>query len=171
MSSVSTVHVLIMDPSSNEAEHLINLLRNYGFAVRATPIQTEQNLEESIESQSWDLFIAKPEVNDLSAFHALEMVQNYGRDIPFILMTYDYEPETHLKALKAGMRDVIPASEQELFCLVVERELKSLEDRRRRRSAELFLHETEKRNELLLDSSNEAIAYVHEGMHIYANKA
>jgi multidomain signaling protein FimX len=171
MSSINTVHVLIMDPSSNEAEHLINLLRNFGYAVRATAIQTEASLEAALAEQSWDLFIAKPEIGEFSAFRALEIVQNFGRDIPFVLLTYDYEPDTHLKALKSGMRDVLPAPQQELFCLVVEREIRNLENRRKRRTAEVALHETEKRNELLLDSSNEAIAYVHEGMHIYANSA
>jgi multidomain signaling protein FimX len=171
MSSINTVHVLIMDPSSNEAEHLINLLRNFGYAVRATAIQSESSLEAALAEQSWDLFVAKPEIEDFTAFRALEIVQNFGRDIPFVLLTYDYEPETHLKALKSGMKDVLPAPQQELFCLVVEREVRNLENRRKRRTAEVALHETEKRNELLLDSSNEAIAYVHEGMHIYANSA
>ena len=33
------------------------------------------------------------------------------------------------------------------------------------------LRETERRNQLLLDSSSAAIAYVHEGMHVYTNRA
>ena len=35
----------------------------------------------------------------------------------------------------------------------------------------MALREAEKRCQLLLDSSVDAIAYVHEGMHIYANRA
>ncbi|MEX1057613.1 MAG: PAS domain-containing protein, partial [Natronospirillum sp.] len=43
--------------------------------------------------------------------------------------------------------------------------------RRRWRQLEQLLEETEHRCELLLEASRDAIAYVHEGMHIYANEA
>jgi len=55
--------------------------------------------------------------------------------------------------------------------LVLQRELAGVSDRRRRRHAELAMQESERRNQLLLDSSRSAIAYVHEGMHVYANRA
>src|SRR5690606_35279867 len=50
-------------------------------------------------------------------------------------------------------------------------ELTNLSARRQRRIAEQSLRETEKRCQLLLDSSVDAIAYVLDGMHIYANRA
>ena len=47
----------------------------------------------------------------------------------------------------------------------------NLDNRRQKRKADVELRETDRRNNLLLDSSTTAISYVHEGMHIYANKA
>ena len=52
--------------------------------------------------------------------------------------------------------------------LVANRELAGLAERR---AAELALREAEKRCQLLLDSSVDAITYVHDGMHIYANRS
>jgi diguanylate cyclase (GGDEF)-like protein/PAS domain S-box-containing protein len=54
--------------------------------------------------------------------------------------------------------------------LLVERELDNLDNRRLRRKAEAALRETDRRNQLLLDNSLAAIGYIHEGMHIYANR-
>ena len=69
------------------------------------------------------------------------------------------------------MQDVVLASSDTLLVLVVKRELANLSARRQRRITERSLKETEKRCQLLLDSSVDAIAYVLDGMHIYANRS
>src|SRR4029077_12671955 len=54
---------------------------------------------------------------------------------------------------------------------IVRREFDGLNMRRSVRRLEASLRETEKRCDALLDSSRDPIAYVHEGMHVRANKA
>lgn len=73
--------------------------------------------------------------------------------------------------MKAGAQDVCPAGETERLMLVIRRELANLEERRRRRVLESHLREAEQRCQLLLESSKDAIAYVNDGMHVYANHA
>ncbi len=73
--------------------------------------------------------------------------------------------------MSLGAQDALPQGEDERLMRVAERELANLEERRARRAAEVALHEAEKRCQLLLDSSVDAIAYAHDGMHIYANRA
>ena len=46
----STVHMLILDPSLNDAENLISLLRNSGRATRAHRITSEEDLEEALKN-------------------------------------------------------------------------------------------------------------------------
>ena len=75
------------------------------------------------------------------------------------------------EALALGAQDALPQGEDERLVLVANRELANLEQRRARRAAEVSLREAEKRCQLLLDSSVDAIANVHDGMHIYANRA
>ncbi|MFT5453428.1 MAG: diguanylate cyclase (GGDEF)-like protein/PAS domain S-box-containing protein [Enterobacterales bacterium] len=163
--------MLILDPSSNDAEQTINILRNNGHAVRATQIITEDDLELALEKQSWDLFIARDNMTAPSAEQCLKIVQHYGRDISFIMTTPDYSVKRTVEAIQLGMKDVVPADNDEYFKLVVERELLNIEDRRTMKLADKALRETDKRNELLLDSSRDAIAYVIDGMHIYVNHA
>ncbi|HCH78602.1 MAG TPA: ferrous iron transporter C, partial [Pseudomonas sp.] len=81
------------------------------------------------------------------------------------------DAEAITEALMLGAQDALPQGEDEWLLLVANRELANLEERRARRSAEVALREAEKRCQLLLDSSVDAIAYVHDGMHIYANRA
>jgi len=163
--------MLILDPSSNDAEQTINILRNSGHPVRASQINSEEELEKALEKQSWDLFIVRDNMEKPSAEQCLKIVRHYGYDIPFIMTTSDYTVERTINAMRLGMRDVIPEDNDEYFKLVVERELANIEDRRSRLSADNALKETSIRNELLLDSSRDAIAYITDGMHIHANHA
>ena len=163
------IRVLILDDSQNNAERLVSVLRNAGHATRAHRISSVEDLHESLQ-QSWDLCLACPETSFMSAQDACLLIsQSY--DVPFILLSDQDDSETRTNALRAGMQDVVLASNDALLVLVVKRELANLSARRQRRIVERSLKETEKRCQLLLDSSVDAIAYVLDGMHIYANRS
>ena len=55
--------------------------------------------------------------------------------------------------------------------MVIKRELANINERREHRHCKSLYNESEKRNRVLLDSSRDPIAYIHEGMHIYANQS
>jgi diguanylate cyclase (GGDEF)-like protein/PAS domain S-box-containing protein len=68
-------------------------------------------------------------------------------------------------------QDIITFGDNERLKFAVAREWKNLFVRRSSRRNEHALRESEKRAKLLLDSSRDAVAYMHEGMHIYVNQA
>lgn len=163
------IRVLILDESQNNAERLVSVLRNAGNATRAHRITSVEDLNESLQ-QNWDLCLACPEVSFMTAQDACRII-NQSYDIPFILLSDNDDCESRTDALRAGMQDVVPATSDNLLVLVVRRELANLSARRQRRITERSLKEAEKRCQLLLDSSVDAIAYVLDGMHIYANRS
>ncbi len=165
------VHLLLLCETQNDGEHLVSLLRNAGFATRAHHVAGADDLNSAVAEKSWDLFLTRPEANGVSADAALDVVRKSGRDVPVIILADDNESETVTTGLRNGARDVVPNGEEERLILVVRRELACHTERKRRALAEQSLDETDKRCQLLLHSSREAIAYVHEGMHIYANEA
>jgi diguanylate cyclase (GGDEF)-like protein/PAS domain S-box-containing protein len=71
----------------------------------------------------------------------------------------------------AGATDLVTRGNTDHFRLTIEREFSSLQNRRHARYLERSLIEVEKRCQSLLDSSRDSIAYIHEGMHIYANQS
>ncbi len=165
----NAIRLLILDDSQNNAERLVSILRNAGKATRAHRITSVEDLHESLQ-QTWDLCLAVPETSVMTAAEASHII-GQERDIPFILLAAQADTETRVEALRSGMQDAIPADSDAALVLVAKRELANLEARRQRRIAEQTLRETEKRCQLLLDSSVDAIAYVHDGMHIYANRS
>lgn len=64
---------------------------------------------------------------------------------------------------------MVPSSCPDQLTLVVQRELENICQRRHTSQLRRALTEAEQRCQLLLQGSNAAIAYVHEGMHIHAN--
>lgn len=167
----ATVHLLILDPSQNDAESLVSLLRNAGKATRAHRVTSEEDLEETLKSGSWDLFLAREGDEELSAEAALAMVRRMEKDVPFIVLTEGDDREQRVATLKSGAQDTVPADARDWLLLVINRELAALEERRRRRALESHLREAEQRCQLLLKSSKDAIAYINDGMHIYANQS
>ena len=166
---IQTVHSLMLDASSNDAEEVLNILRNSGLAVRATQVVNEEELSAALERQSWDIFIAKNNCPQLPVAKAVSLIKDSGRDIPCVQLAEEFSAELLFAALKNGINLFIPDGNSELLELTVHDQINHLEDRRRRKRAEAQLSETEKRCELLLANSRDAIAYIHEGMHIYAN--
>ncbi|AXS82651.1 MULTISPECIES: EAL domain-containing protein [Marinobacter] len=167
----ATVHLLILDPSQNDAESLVSLLRNSGKATRAHRITSEEDLEETLKAGNWDLLLARDLDQEFSADDALAMIRRMDKDIPFILLTEQESRERTVAMMKAGAQDTVPFEYTDLLVLVVNRELAALGERRRRRVLESHLREAEQRCQLLLESSKDAIAYINDGMHIYANQS
>ena len=165
-----TIRLLILEDSQNEAERIVSLFRNSGRSTRVHRLTSAEDLSE-IMQQSWDLLIAAPSSENLVPNEALTAVRRQAKDIPFIQLVAGADFDAITEAMALGASSALPQGEDELLVLSANRELSNLEDRRAKRAAELALREAEKRCQLLLESSIDAIAYVHDGMHIYANRS
>ncbi len=163
-----TLRLLIVDDSQNEAERLVNLFRNAGHATRVQRVTILKDLENALQ-QPWDLLLAAATSEQLELQTILAQL-NDATDLPVIALITSNDSTAITQALAAGAQDAVPLGEDERLILVAQRELHNLSERRARRVAEAALQEAEKRCQLLLQSSADAIAYVHDGMHIHANE-
>lgn len=166
------IHLIVVDPSQNVAEELVSELRNAGYATRAQQVDSIEDLDAALARQRWDLVVCRrdPEM-DYDPDAVIARVRQNELDCPVLLLDDSTDIGRLTEGLEAGATDVLLAGEDDRFMLVLHRELANLAERRGRRHAELAMMESERRNQLLLDTSTAAIAYVHEGMHIYANRA
>lgn len=167
----ATVHLLILDSDQNDAESLVSLLRNAGRATRAHRVTSQEDLEEALKNSNWDLLLARDVDQELKADDALAMIRRIDKDIPCLFLTEEESRERTVAVMKAGAQGTVQFDHNDLLILKVQRELNALEDRRRRRVLESHLREAEQRCQLLLESSKDAIAYINDGMHIYANQS
>lgn len=167
-----TIHLLILDSSQNDAEKVVSLLRNSGRATRAHRITSEEDLLEALANGNWGLMLLRDGDNEeLSVDQVLAQVKRLDKDIPAIVMLEDFDRKRTVEVMRLGASDAVPFDFQDLLLLTINRELNGLQERRKRRLLDAHLRESEQRCQLLLESSKDAIAYVNDGMHIFANKS
>lgn len=174
MSQSDTVRLLIINDDVNEVERLLSMLRNSGRATRAQHVPSVEGFEKLLGDQAWDLLLAVDKAKSCEPKIALRIIKKLDKDIPAIFMTESDIEEFNMAlidGLKAGARDVVTVDDDQHLLMVMTRELTNLQERRERRIADRKLRESERRCQQLLDSSRDAIAYVEDGMFLYANQS
>lgn len=164
-----TVRLLVLHESQDNTEQIINMLKNIGIATRPELIKSEDELLDALKDGSWDIMLAGEITNDIPYDTALGQIRKQDKDIPLIVLLDEFDSDMMGETLQAGAADAVVFDSHKHLILAIKRELSNLQHRRARRKAEASLTETEKRCEMLLDNSRDAIAYVHDGMHIYTN--
>jgi diguanylate cyclase (GGDEF)-like protein/PAS domain S-box-containing protein len=166
-----TVRLLVLHESQDNAEQIINSLKNAGIATRPELIANEDELLDALKDGAWDIMLAGENTNGIPYENAIHQIRKQDKDIPVIVLLEKFDQEIIEDALNAGAYDAVIFDAHKHLVYAIKRELTNLQARRARRKAEGALAESEKRCELLLGNSRDAIAYVHDGMHIYANSA
>lgn len=165
------IQMLFVDDSVEAAERTISALRNGGVAVRPARATNEAELDAAMADKTPDLILADPTCAQLKLPQVRDAIARSGRDIALIAYGPEASAEAIIQTYRDGARAYLFKDMQEHVRLVVDREFEALNMRRSVRRLEAALRESERRGDALLDSSRDPIAFVHEGMHVRANKA
>ncbi|MCH8544082.1 MAG: EAL domain-containing protein [Alcanivorax sp.] len=167
--TLDTIRLLIAHDSQDDAEQLMNAMRNAGRATRAELVLGEDDLLRALKSGSWELLLCRPAFGGCTLEQAMAHMQRLGKAVPTIGLVDNFDEQTLLESMKAGARAIAPAGNRELIMLLVDQQLQHLQLRKERQQIDLALRDAEKRLAVLMDQSRDAIAYVVDGMHIHAN--
>ncbi|MCQ6260809.1 EAL domain-containing protein [Alcanivorax sp. MM125-6] len=168
--ALDTLRLLIAHDSQDEAEQLMNALRNAGRATRAQLALNEDDLVRALKGGAWELMLCRPSFGNGTFEGAMAHINRLGKALPVVLLSDDYSAEIVRDAYNAGARAVAPKDDRELLMQCVDRLMEFLRLRKELQHSEISRHEAEKRLRLLMDQSRDAIAYVLDGMHIHANE-
>ncbi len=171
MKADDLLRLLVIESSLEDAEYLLSTLRNAGIAPRPSSVEDADELRTLLDGKPVDMIVLNPEVEGLDLETVSNEVTRSGKDVPIVVLLENFDAETEETAMQAGATSGASSDNSDHMVSVIKREFTNLSARRRLRFVEGSLHEAEKRAYALLDSSRDAIAYVHEGMHVYANPA
>jgi len=167
-----TVILLVMTSQASEAERLITSLRDGGLPVRGMYTAHADRIEELVERRACDLIICCANDPAVTLDAVLARHRELESDVPLIVIVDPTgAPSITIKAMAGGARDVTAHDDAERLQLVVGRELADLRARRQVRRLTQRLHQCEQRARELVDSSDEAVAFIQEGLHVHANPA
>jgi len=169
--SRDTLHLLLLTRTQNDAEQLISLIRQSGFSTRAQSVTSHEQFGEALNAANWDVVVADPDLKDIDFSELLNQIHRLNLDVPLVLIPEETNPMLLETALLKGAAAVVPVEESNSLVLTIRREIDNLRTRQDVRLLKVRLREAEKRSRVLLESSRDPIAYVHDGMHVYANQA
>ena len=167
----TALRLMLVDDQVNEAEAIVSSLRNAGIAVRPLRAESLDELAQVLAQQPVDMVLAEYASAQMPFDEVAAIVMGCGRDVPLLAVLDGITDDILDSVQLQGAQTVALRGRPQQFLKNVRTEWHDLDARRSQRALEAQMRETERRCDMLIDSSREPIAYIHEGMHIRANQA
>lgn len=176
MDQTPTINVLIVADLLADGERLVTLLRKSGFSVHAEAVRDEEFLRGRLLHKTWDLLFMCADNLRLTFERLQAVLQELELDLPCIGLGFEPTTQLSLETIAdnvsfSSVTNLEDAQQCALLIRQVRHELNSLQERRELRRSTAALRDLQQRYQMLLESSAEAIGYLHDGVHLYANPA
>lgn len=167
--STLAVDLLALGCDVPQLNALVIALRNAGIAVHADRAPDPEGLVALLQAAPRDLLlIDTDQATDPAAI--AQSARSVDPDVAIILVSKD--PAAAVRtAAEIGARDTVTYVDTDRLALVVQREYHARKLARDLATTRRLLAEAEDRNNALINTSSDAFAYVHHGMHVRANPA
>jgi two-component system sensor histidine kinase UhpB len=139
------LRLLLVEDSDDDALLLLRHLKRGGYEAVHARVESAGDLKAALDRQPWDIVISDYAMPGFSGLDALQIVQQRGLDIPFLLVSGQIGEDMAVAAMKAGAHDYLMKDKLARLVPAVERELREAEMRRDRTRADLALRESEER--------------------------
>lgn len=136
---MSLVRAIIVEDSEDDLLLILRALKKGNFAVTHTRVQSAAELAAALDEDQWQLVIADHAMPRFSAPEALEVLNESGLDLPFIIVSGTIGEEVAVAAMKTGAHDYIMKNNLARLAPAVERELReaAIREESRRSQAQL----------------------------------
>jgi diguanylate cyclase (GGDEF)-like protein/PAS domain S-box-containing protein len=171
MDKEHTLRLLIIEESRNDAEALANVLRNAGQASRLTFAEDLEDISAALDQELPELILCAMGLETVSLAELAALLVQRELSVPLIAIAESANESDVIEAMRQGAADLCSYDQPEHLQLVAQREMSHIKTGQSAQNYALKFRESEKRARTLMESSRDAIAYVHEGMHIFANSS
>jgi PAS domain S-box-containing protein len=151
----STLNVLIIEDSPNDAELILHEISNR-YIAKHVVVDNAHDLKRALSEKLWDLVLCDYSMPDFDPYRALTILREYNMDIPLIVISGVIGEENAIRLLHAGCRDCVMKSNLSRLPEVMDRELKEAGVRKQNRE----LNKKLQRYQILADEANEAMLFL-----------
>ena len=139
------LHLLIIEDCDDEAQLVVSLLSEGGYAVVSKRVETAEAMRAALDRGPWDIVISDYYMPQFDGLAALRLLRKNAPNIPFIMVTGTLGEEVAAGIMKAGADDFLLKDKLARLGPVVERVLREAEERRQRKRTEEALRVSEER--------------------------
>lgn len=173
MRTQSILNLLVIDDDQLYAERIVDLLGSYYDSVNLGFLDDKEELLKALR-QPWDTLVFG-QAYDMNFTEVVGIVQEQGIDLPMIcLISEDTSANAHnadgLPSILNGTMVKALSADQEMavvmaICLLHD----NLRSRQQLKTLQHVISEAEQRANVLIKNSKSAVAYIDQGIHIFAN--
>ena len=173
MRTQSVLNLLVIDDDQLYAERLVALLGSYYNNVNLGLLDDKEELLKSLR-QSWDVLVFG-QAYDMSFTDVVGVVQEQSIDLPTICLmnkeaAASAQNEDGLPAvMNSTMVKAICVEQEMAVVMAICLQHESLRCRQQLKTLRHVLSEAEQRANVLIKNSKSAVAYIDQGIHIFAN--
>jgi len=164
------LHLLIIEESKNDAESLANALRNNGHQIQFNHGTTLDDIEIALKNQHPDIVLCGSGTAIPPASEVTTLLGRHELTVPVIVIAEEASESEMVAARKSGISSLISYDQPDHLPLVFSREVDLLRLQQQLNALNGALRGSESRCHALIENSSDAVAYIHEGMHVYANQ-
>jgi PAS domain S-box-containing protein len=166
-----TLHILIVEDQPADVDLILHELRKAGYEPKLTSTETEAGYLSALEKQP-ELILADYTLPQFNGLRALELLQENGLEIPFILISGTIDEEVAVQAMKNGAADYILKDRMARLGQAVDHALAAHALRIKNQRVEQALRESEAKFRLLVQESFDGIVVTDDsGMIIEWNES
>jgi len=130
------IRLLFLEDSEADAILVVRELQNRGYQPDFIRVWTAQDFAAALGKRQWELIIADYSMPSFGAMPALEILQQTGIDLPFIIVSGTIGEDLAVEAMHAGAHDYILKDNMARLGPAIDRELREARIRAERRQAE-----------------------------------
>jgi CheY-like chemotaxis protein len=129
------IRVLMLEDRAEDARLCLLTLERAGYRVHADVVATCDDFAHHIDKNDYDVVLADYQLPNWTGVKALEVLQERGKEIPFILVSGHVSEETALELITKGADDYVLKDRITRLPLAVRRVLREQRLLRERRQA------------------------------------
>ena len=172
MDKKKKINIFIIDDSFNNEENIIKLMRSSGYVAHTTRVEDDEDLIDALKKKTPDIILYSIGMDLISLPETIKCIEEHaGEPVPVIAVNRPGKELDIVEAMRSGAKDLTSYENPSHLEMVLHREVQAHSSIAKLFKLQKAIKETEKRCETLLDSSRDAIAYIHEGMHVYSNQS
>lgn len=165
---------LVVSDSENIAKRIESYLRNAGHPVRTAWVTDLEDVEEALRRGAPDLVLCADALAQAPLRDVVELCRRLAPDLPVLLLSARAAADDTVAAMAVGAHDHVAYEDQRDLRhleLAVLREIAAHQHHRELRATQKRLATFESRHEELISGTNDAVAYIQEGILSNANPA
>ncbi len=158
----TTIRLLILTDDSDDIEFAIAALEQAGYICEWERVESQDEFLNCLNKSTYDMILGNSNLPTFNGLTALNLLRKSNLDLPFVLLSEQYDEEIAIESLKAGATDYILKRQLSWrLRLLIERIWREKEERRQHKQMERALRESEERFRQVIVSISDHI-YVTE---------